>query len=356
LTVQKEEFLVWFEDLLEVHAPLTGKKALSLAEMKRAGLPVPSGFALTIKAWDFFVNETGLLGRIRECLAHYRNVEFTDLAAFEEAGNRLFELFESTPLPSILRNQILKSYDRLSEISGVESVPVAVRSSGTVSRPGLFSSFLNVSGRDMLLKKLVACWASAYSPRALAMRAQRGLPLEREAIGVVVCQFIPARSAGVLFTAHPVTRNPNQCVIEANWGLGESVVQSSVTPDRFTVNRTTFEIEERVVHPKLSQVVSRDKGIRIESISKSAQNLPSLEDQEIIALVKQAEKVERLFGNIPQDIEWAVSMNEPFPESIFFLQARPIAGFHREKGEIEKPPGIEDPEHIAELMIKRLFG
>lgn len=349
-------FLLWFEDFLPEHVSITGKKALSIAQMRKAGMRIPPGFAVTIRALDFLMSETGLGDLIRASLSRFERENLKDLRVADEAGSHIRELFKSTPLPEPLRNLLWDSYSRLSETVGIACVPVAVRSSGMVSRPGLFSSFLNISGRVPLEKKLLACWASAYSSRALAMRAREGLPLEHEPIGVVVCQFIPARSAGVLFTAHPITGNPNRCVIEASWGLGESVVQASVAPDRFTVNRTTLEIEERDIRTKLNQVIPGIDGVEVKWVLKSHQDIPSLTDEEIISLVSLAGKVEDYFDGVPQDIEWAVSMDYSFPDSIFLLQARPIVGIKEKTRNIAKPKGMSDPDHIAELMVERLFG
>jgi len=349
-------FTLWFEELLPAHVSQTGKKALSMAGMRRTGLRVPPGFAVTVEAWEYLMSETGLGGRIRTYLGSFGEENLKDLHYAEEAGNHVRKLFDATSLPGMLRTQLWEDYERLSDIARITAVPVAVRSSGTISRPGLFSSFLNVSGKDALEKRLMACWASAYSPRALAMRSRERLSLAFEPIGVVICQFIPARSAGVLFTAHPMTGNPNRCVIEASWGLGESVVQASVTPDRFTVNRTTLEIEKRNVQTKLNQMIAKGDGTEVVSIPESLQEFPSLSDDEIVFLIGLAEKVETFFGGTPQDIEWAVSQDYSFPDNIFLLQSRPIVGVKQVAKGIEKPEGMSDPDHIAELMVDRLFG
>lgn len=349
-------FILWFEELIPADVGQTGKKALSIAGMRKIGLRVPPGFAVTIKAWEYLMAETGLGNRIKAYLKGFKAPDLMDLRLAEEAGNHIRELFESTPLPRILRKQLYEDYDRLSEMTRITEVPVAVRSSGTISRPGLFSSFLNVSGKEALGQRLMACWASAYSPRALAMRSREGISLAFEPIGVVICQFIPARSAGVLFTAHPITGNPNRCVIEASWGLGESVVQASVTPDRFTVNRTTLEIEKRTVQTKLNQMVAEGEGTEVAPIPASLQKLPSLSDDEMLFLIRLADKAEAFFGGTPQDIEWAVSPDYPFPDNIFLLQSRPIVGVKPVTKGIEKPEGMSDPNHIAELMVDRLFA
>lgn len=349
-------FTLWFEELLPVHVGQTGKKALSMAGMRKTGFRVPPGFAVTIKSWDHIMSETGLGDRISAYLKRFRPEDLMDLRLAEEAGKHIRGLFENTPLTEALRRQLWKDYDRLSEMAHINVVPVAVRSSGTISRPGLFSSFLNVFGKNELEKSLMACWASAYSPRALAMRSHEGLSLAIEPIGVVICQFIPARSAGVLFTAHPMTGNPNRCVIEASWGLGESVVQASVTPDRFTVNRTTCEIEKRNVQTKRNEFIAEGIGTGVVSVPESLRKMPSLSDDEMIFLVGLAEKVEALFGGVPQDIEWLVSQEGSFPDNIFLLQSRPIVGLKQAIKGIEKPEGVSDPDHIAELMVERLFG
>jgi pyruvate,water dikinase len=350
-----DPYILWFEEIKAEALNQVGKKGASLAEMMGLGLRVPRGFVVTLEAWDIMMRQAGLDEKISAYLKGFESQDLAKLDVAQEAGKHICQLIRSTALPHSIRKSLLENYERLCEVTGVVHVPVAIRSSGTLSRPGLFSSFLNVSGKA-LEKALIECWASTYSPRALAMRAQQGQSIDREPIGVVICQFIAARTAGVLFTVHPVTGNRNKWVIEASWGLGESVVQASVLPDRFTVDISRLEIEERNINAKANQVIPTPRGVSAAPVPADMQMAPSLTDEEIWALVEQAKIVQGHFGGVPQDIEWAVSSQHPLTEGIFLLQARPVVGYQDRRKSIYRSKHKSDADHISELMIDRLFG
>ena len=351
-----EAFILWFEEITANHVSDVGKKGVSLAELGRAGVQIPTGFVLTLHAFDTMMKEAGLSDVICKLLKCYDNETLQNLRLVEEVGSHIFELIRTTRLPDIIRTPLFECYDRLCAVVGESKAPVSVRSSGPVSRPGLFSSYLNVTGKTNIEKRVMECWASAYLPRAIAMRAQQGLPLERESIGVVICHFINARTAGVIFTVHPITGNCNKWIIEASWGLGESVVQASVTPDRFTVDKDRLKIEERDINKKLTQVIPSEHGVKVETVSSQKQDVPSLSDDEISLLVERAKVVVDYFKGIPQDIEWAISKHHPFPDNLFLLQTRPVIRVEPGGKSILKPDGKTDADHIGDLMIERLFG
>ena len=346
---------MWFQEITANHVRHVGKKGVSLSELARAGARIPHGFVLTLEAFDSTMTETGLSDAIGTYLKGFEKQALQNLGAAEVAGSHIFQLISTTQLPDSVRIPLFKGYDQLCEIANESKLPVAVRSSGPISRPGLFSSYLNVTGKTDIEKKVMECYASAYLPRALAMRAQQGQPLEWEPIGVVICQFIDARTAGVLFTVHPTTGNQNKWVIEASWGLGESVVQASVAPDRFAIDRDRLKIEERDINTKLTQVVPSGRGVKVEAVSPQKQDAPSLSDEEIRTLVKKAKLVVDYFKGVPQDIEWAISKSHHFPDNLFLLQTRPVIRVEPGGKSIEKPDGRTDAEHIANLMIERLF-
>jgi pyruvate,water dikinase len=351
-----DPIILWFEEITEEATPLVGKKSVSLAHIGRIGLRGPRGFALTIQAWDLFLAKTGLGAEITDFLRGFESGALKDLDTARKAGDHISRQIRMPSLPEALSGPLLESYDRLCGMCGVADVPVAVRSSGTVSRPGLFASFLHIRGKADLEKSVKACWASAYAPRALAMDAQHERGFERRGMGVAVCEFVRARAAGVLFTAHPITGNPHKWVIEASWGLGESVVQASVVPDRFTIDVSDKRIESRDIHAKASQVISTGSGVEVVRVEPGAQKVPSLTDEEIWALVGAAEVVVESLGGIPQDIEWALSSEKPFPDNVFLLQARPVAGYQQGFKSIRKPSHKTQGDHIADLMIERLFS
>jgi pyruvate,water dikinase len=350
------DLIRWFKDINKKHVQRVGKKCVSLAELARAGIQVPPGFALTIKANERMMRETSLGEKIRQYLGRFEKRSLKNYSDSEKAGNHIIQMMKGIKLPEDIRSELLKSYEKLCEVSGIPNVPVSVRSSGPVSHPGLFDTYLNVQGKAELEQKVVACWSSVFAPRAIANRAQQGRSIEKEYIGVVILQMVNARSAGVLFSVNPITGNLNEIVVEGSWGLGESVVQASVAPDRFTIDKRTLEVKEKVINEKLREVILTSQGTVVEPVSLERQAISCLNDDEIRELVRLAKIVEIHYGGIPQDVEWAISTDYPFPENVFFLQTRSVVGVKWESKYLDKPAGKSPADHIADLMIERLIG
>jgi pyruvate,water dikinase len=176
-----------------------------------------------------------------------------------------------------------------------------------------------------------------------------------EPIAVGIQKMIYARSAGVLFTADLVSNDTSLVVIEASWGLGEGVVQAKVNPDKFVVNKETLNIKEKHIGQKTCQVVAIEQGTKVKAVPKEKQAIPCLSDEELTYLVKLAKQVELHYGGIPQDIEWAVAAELPFPENVFLIQTRPVVASSPSGRKFDKPPAKGNAEHIADLLIERFY-
>jgi pyruvate,water dikinase len=349
------DLICWFKDVNKRHIQLVGRKCASLAELARAGIQVPPGFALTIKANERMMRETGLGEKIRQYLGRFERRSLKNYSDSEKAGNHIIQMMKGIKLPEDIRKELFKSYEKLCEVFGISNVPVSVRSSGPVSHPGLFDTYLNVQGKAELAQKVVACWSSVFAPRAIANRAQQGRSIEKEYIGVVILQMVNARSAGVLFSVNPITGNLNEIVVEGSWGLGESVVQASVAPDRFTIDKKTLEVKEKVINEKLREVILTSQGTVVEPVPLERQDISCLNEDEIRELVRLAKIVEIHYGGIPQDVEWAISADYPFPENVFFLQTRSVVGVKWKSKYLNKPAAKGSADHIADLMVERLI-
>jgi pyruvate,water dikinase len=345
----------WLEEINNKQVRLVGKKSISLSELARAGIQVPSGFVVTLKAHEKMIRETRLDEKIRQYLGRFQETSLKNYSDSEKAGKYIIQMMKGIKLPQDMRNEIFKNYQKLCEVSGIPNVPVSVRSSGPVSHPGLFDTYLNVKGEAELERKVIACWSSVFAPRAIANRAQQGTSIEKEYIGVVILQMVNARSAGVLFSVNPITGNLHEIVVEGSWGVGESVVQASVAPDRFLIDKRTLEIKERVINEKSSEVILTSQGTAVAPVSFERKAMSCLNDDEIRELVRLAKIVEIHCGGIPQDIEWAISADYPFPKDIFFLQTRPVVGVRWESKYFDKPVGKSNTDHIADLMVERLI-
>lgn len=339
----------WLEEVGRENAPQVGQKCALLGEMLQAGLPVPPGFVLSIPALQKFLAETGIAEEIVSQLRQLGE-ELQDLHRAEETSKYIGELFMAGEIPEQIRQEVEASYRELSQKQGVGELPVSVRSSGPVSHPGLFDTYLNVRGLPELMRWIKSCWASAFSPRAIATRAQEGCPDQVELIAVGVQAMIPARSAGVLFTADPVSGDPSVMVIEASWGLGEGIAQARTNPDRYVLDKQTLKIRQRNIAPKTCEVVASEQGTLVREVPPERQTTPCLSDEELVELAKLARLVENHFGEVPQDIEWASDAER----NIFLIQTRP-AVLRPAKNRISKPAGKDDAEHIIDLLIEHFY-
>jgi len=319
-----EQWIFWFEEIGQEYKEIVGKKCANLGEMTKMGLPVPRGFSLSVKSEERFLRETNADQEIRQFLAKFGGTVH-GLKQYEEASRGLRQIVEAKEMPQDMRDAIVSYYERLCERCGSE-VAVSVRSAGTISHPGQYETYLNVRGKDEVVKKILKVWSSIYNSRTLAALDHKGLPVEDSIpIGVCVLELVNARSAGVGFTCDPVSGDPSKIMVEGNWGLGESVVSGTLIPDKYILDKNTLQVIEKVIGDKEMQVVATDKGAVEKEIPPDKKLISCLTDDEVIRVAELAKTLEAHFG-VPQDMEWAISDDLPFPDNIFLLQTRPVAG------------------------------
>ncbi len=332
--------VVWLEDVRNTDIPIVGGKGASLGEMINSELPVPRGFVVTAQAFREFIEKTGIMDRLFEGL----KINVDDAKALDRAAETAKKLIISTPMPKNIEKAIRDYYAELCKREG-EEVYVAARSSATAedlpeaSFAGQQETFLNVRGADDLVRDVHRCWASLYGARAIYYRVEQKFPHEQVSIAVVVQKMVDAEEAGVLFTNH-MTTGEDVTIIEAAWGLGESVVSGAVSPDTYIVDNKTFDIRQKKVATKQTMLI-RDKKTRknkktdVPENKKNAQVLP---DDVIVKLAKLGQIVLEHYGK-PQDIEWAVVDHE-----IYLLQSRPITTIQKR----EARGGMASGEGILE--------
>jgi len=296
---ERRDLVIWFEHLGKEDVALVGGKNANLGEMIKAGIPVPPGFAITAYAYKKFIEENGIAQKIYDII-NETVTDINDPNQYEEASRRIRELVESTPMPQEIEEAIRNAYAELNRRTNTNDTFVAVRSSATAedlpdaSFAGQQETYLNVKGIDELLKKTVKCWSSLFTPRAIFYRTQKGFPHEKVLISVGVQKMVNSRAAGVMFTINPVTGEPDKIVIEANYGLGESVVSGAVTPDDYIVDKQTLQIVEKRIGKKTVEYV-RDpetgQTVHLE-VSPERQAQPCLTDEEVIKLAELGKRIE----------------------------------------------------------------
>lgn len=324
--LKKETHIKWFEDLRKDDIPIVGGKNANLGEMLSVGIPVPPGFAITAQAYKKFIEATGVADKVYKILA---GIDPKDPEQVQEASKKVRSLVESTPVPDDLKNAIFEAYEKLSKEVGLALALVAVRSSATAedlpdaSFAGQQETYLNVKGSEDLMEKVRKCWSSLFTPRAIFYRVEKGFKHEAVLISVAVQKMVNARAAGVLFTIHPATGEADKIVMEANWGLGESVVSGAITPDRYIVDKKTLEILERQVATKEVEYVRDPKtGKTIHAkIPPERRNTSCLSDEEVKKLAEFGKVIEQHYGGA-QDVEFSIDRDEPYPKNIYIVQAR----------------------------------
>jgi pyruvate,water dikinase len=325
----REDLVIWFEDLRKTDIPSVGGKNANLGELTSAGIPVPPGFALTAYSYKKFIEETGISSKIYEIIKE-TVTNPNDPKLYEVASKKIRDLIEATPMPKEIENAIRSTYEQLCKKLGLNEVFVAVRSSATAedladaSFAGQQETFLNVRGASEVVKSTYRCWSSLFTPRSIFYRNEKGFAHERVFISVGVQKMVNSKAAGVIFTINPVTGDASQIVIEGNYGLGEAVVSGSVTPDDFVVDKKTVSIVETRLAKKNVQFIrdaSTGKTIHAE-VPVEKQEQPCISDEEILKLAEMAKRIEQHYGK-PQDIEWAIDGDLPFPVNTFIVQSRP---------------------------------
>ena len=320
---------------------LVGGKGVNLGLCAQQGFPVPTGFTVTTGAYAASFATGGLDRLIEEKL---EGADYGDATNLEARTAEIRDVIQATALPEALSAEISDAYGALGG-----DTSVAVRSSGTAedlaeaSFAGLHDTFLNVRGVEALVAAVRGCWASLWTARAVAYRHDNGLTdLEAIRMAVVVQVMVDPEVSGVMFTANPITTATDELVINASWGLGEMVVQGSVTPDEYVVKAVrppavgfdrryrpvdggiTLKVKARTVGTKEQRMVrdpSTGQGNVTQEVPAAERSTPTLSDEQAIALADLGRRVQAFYEEMPQDIEWALADGE-----FFLLQSRPITG------------------------------
>jgi pyruvate,water dikinase len=345
-------------DLREIRAADAGQvgpKMARLGQLAADGWRVPDGYAVTASALDGW-----LPAAARGELARLFTAPAPGHGELTERAERAQALIESQPLPSSLADAVANAHARLAGRTGQGArLRVAVRSSAVsedghaASFAGQYETYLGVSGVDDVLLHIRRCWASGFSAHALAYRQRFGgaSPVRTHDLAVGVLELVDARSAGVAFTLDPVTGDRGVCVVEANWGFGESVVSGHVTPDHWTVDRASGRVLTARIGAKLTWAAASaaDGRVVLSPLPDDLAGRACLSEDEVRYICAQAARIEDAEGGVPQDVEWAVARDLPFPDSVFLLQHRPETTWAgAEPADQEPPPSAAEPAPPAQ--------
>jgi rifampicin phosphotransferase len=309
-------YVLDFQEIDQTQAAVVGGKGAHLAELSRIdGIRVPPGFCVTTAAFGRIVAQTS---SIDDRLDRLSRVTPDDREAIRALSAEVRRTLEGIAIPDDLAGAITNSLARLGE-----QAAYAVRSSATAedlpgaSFAGQQDSYLNVLGGAATLEHICRCWASLFTERAVTYRLRKGFDHREVQMAVIVQQMVFPRSAGILFTADPVTCNRKVASVEASFGLGEALVSGLVNADVYKV-RNDEVVAKTVATKQLAICASPDGGTEELAIEPERQEQPALTDAQIVRLAQLGRRIEAHLGH-PQDIEWCL-----VDDGFQIVQSRPI--------------------------------
>lgn len=271
-------YIKTFEQISKTDVLVAGGKGASLGEMINAGFPIPVGFVISTRAFEEFSEKT-----------------------FSES----------------FKKEVLDAFDKLSSNKVAVRSSAVAEDSSSASWAGQLESYLNVN-KENLLESVKKCWDSIKSKRAESYASDKNLVKSQLTVAVVVQKMIASEVSGVMFTANPVTRNKNEIMIEAGYGLGEYIVQGIITPDNYVVDKKKLEIKNRELGSKERMYIYKNGKNQDMPVEEQQRQKFALDDNQIKELVELGIKIEKHYG-FPCDIEWA------FEKGKFYItQSRPI--------------------------------
>ena len=296
--------MVVFESLKEIGEAgmeVVGSKAMSLAQLAKQGFRVPAAICISTEFYEAYMTGTGLRDRV---LFELGRKPFEEMRWEEiwDAALRIRNLFLCTPLPATMHERL---HGAIARVFGDR--PVVVRSSapgedsGEASFAGLHESFVNVRGAAEILKHVRLVWASLWSDAALLYRQELRLDVRRSRMAVIVQALAEGACSGVAFS-----RNPNrddEVLIEAVYGLNAGLVDGTIEPDRWTVDRRTGRITSHTAAKRGHAMAAGPSGIERKALDPARSLVPPLADPEVGAVCALSIAAEKAFG-APQDVEW----------------------------------------------------
>lgn len=304
-----------FRELNKKSIGIAGGKGASLGEMLNADIPVPNGFVILSNTFDKFLEETNINIEIDSKL---KKINKDDVNNIENISNVIQSLIFNQKMSKDIEEEIL------SQFKNQKLDLVAVRSSATAedssvaSWAGELESYLCVT-KKKLIESVKKCWASLFTARAIYYRIEKGLQETKVSVAVVIQKMIKSEISGVGFTVHPITKDKDQLIIEAGFGLGEAIVGGLITPDSYIVNKKTKEILDVNIFEQRKKIVFDKKNqTREKNISFKKGEKQKLTGRQILELAEICIKIENHYG-FPCDIEWAYEK-----EKFYIVQSRPI--------------------------------
>jgi len=308
--------ILTLSDIRERDREHVGGKGFALARLAQNGMNAPDALCVSAEAYRLFVDTTGVREQI---LMELNPKPFGDMRWEEmwDASLRIRSMFLKIPMPTELYGALIGPVK-----STFAGDAVVVRSSAPgedsfkASFAGLHDSYVNIKAPEAILEHIKLVWASLWSDRALVYRQELGLDVGKTAMAGVIQKIVAGEMSGVVFGQNP--NDPSQAVIEAVYGLDQGLVDGTVEPDRWLLDKQTGLVRSHNSAQRDRAVVPVMDGVRLEVLSVDEQSLPPLDQEKIAQVFNLCPKAEKVFGG-PQDVDWTFKDN-----TIFVLQSRPI--------------------------------
>lgn len=309
-------YILGFPEIDKATLSLAGGKGANLGELSRMeGIRVPEGFCITTEAYKAVIGNNEVLDTLLDQLAV---LKADNRQGIQEISAGIRKAIENTTIPADIAREITLRLEQ----SG-ENNAYAVRSSATAedlptaSFAGQQDTYLNVIGREAILKAVSRCWASLFTERAVIYRLQHGFDHRKVLLAVVVQQMVFPQAAGILFTADPVTSGRKTTSIDASFGLGEALVSGLVNADNYKVRNGSI-IDKKISDKQLAVYPLEDGGTKQMKMAQEMRHKPVLTDEQVLQLERTGRKIEAHFG-CPQDIEWCLA-----DDTCYIVQSRPV--------------------------------
>ena len=347
--------VLWFENINADDTGKVGGKSANLGELSNeVDVPVLPGYATTADAYDKFIHDTDLRDKIEKLLDGLDTDDVNDL---QRRGEQIRAHIKEAEMPEELRESFVEAYEELEEKLGVDNPEVAVRSSATAedlpgaSFAGQQETYLNVQGKQDLIKRVKDCYASLFTNRAISYREDKGFSHFDVKLSAVVQKMgrSDIGAAGVMFTLDPDSGFDNVVTINGSYGLGEYVVLGEVNPDEFTVFKENMGIIERKLGDKEIKLVRDDDSDENDNkevkVDKADREKYCITDNQVQELAKYALRIEDHYGK-PMDIEWVLDGQT---KELYIVQARPeTVQAEKDENVIEDHKLEEESEVILE--------
>lgn len=315
MSIKKVIFIKNFSKISKASVFEAGGKGASLGEMTKAKIPVPAGCVILAEAFNRFLAETDL---VQEVEAQLKKVNYKDINSVDGASAIIRNLIDRALMPLDIAAEITAEFKKLKAPFVAVRSSATAEDSSTASWAGELETYLNTTEKT-LLANVKRCWSSLFTPRAVFYRHEKKLLKSAVSVAVVIQKMVNSEISGIAFTVHPVTKDRNQMIIEAGYGLGEAIVSGSITPDSYVISKRDYSLLDVNIASQEKQIIKgATGGTKWVAVPKAQQDKQKLSGRQIVELARICAGIEKHY-KFPCDIEWAYAGGR-----FYITQSRPI--------------------------------